>query len=184
MTSRFAIAAALAVALAACGSEPQETTETDAATTVAAEAAPVPAAGETPAPDASETPVADDTGAADPTPTPSASAATPTPAATPSKVAAAGPPEAFKQCAICHKTTPGDNLIGPTLAGVFGAKAGHIDGLKYSPAMESANLTWNAATLDRYLADPKAVVPGTSMAFAGVKDDAKRKAIVDYLKTL
>ena len=50
--------------------------------------------------------------------------------------------------------------------------------------MESANLTWNAATLDRYLADPKAVVPGTSMAFAGVKDDAKRKAIVDYLKTL
>ena len=78
----------------------------------------------------------------------------------------------------------GKNGIGPTLAGVFGARAGHIAGFDYSEAMESSGLTWNQGNLDRYLADPKGVVPGTKMAYPGLKDAAKRKAMVDYLKTL
>ncbi len=183
MTSRFAIAVALIVALGACGSEKTETTETTAAEPATAQAVPVADDAAAPVPEAAETPDAAATDAATPAPSPSASA-TPSPAPAPTMAAASGPPDAFKQCAVCHKTTPGDNLIGPSLAGVFGAKSGHVDSFKYSPAMASANLTWNAATLDKYLAEPKAVVPGTTMAFAGVKDDAKRKAIIDYLKTL
>jgi cytochrome c len=50
--------------------------------------------------------------------------------------------------------------------------------------MKNSGLTWNAATLDRFLADPKGVVPGTKMTFPGLKDAAKRKAVVDYLKSL
>ena len=50
--------------------------------------------------------------------------------------------------------------------------------------MKGANLTWNAGNLDRYLENPQAIVPGTNMSFAGLKDAAKRKAVVDYLKTL
>lgn len=185
MLSRLALAAALTIPLAACGSQGAQEETTEAAAEVAAAAQETPAAGasETPAPGASETPAAD--ASATPSPSPSASAsATPTPSPTPTKVAAAGPPDAFKQCTVCHKTTPGDNLIGPTLAGVYGAKAGHIAGFKYSPALLASGLTWNQANLDRYLADPKGVIPGGTMSFGGVKDDAKRKAIVDYLKTL
>ena len=50
--------------------------------------------------------------------------------------------------------------------------------------MEHSDLRWNQATLDRYLADPRGVVPGTKMAFGGVKDAAKRQEIIDYLKAL
>jgi cytochrome c2 len=182
MISRFALAASLVLALGACGSPADEA---DEPTGAVAE----PAALETAAPDealpeaeATETPAAEPTATPSPTPT-----STPTPSPTPTAAAtaaAASPPASFAQCAVCHKTEPGETGIGPTLAGVFGAEAGHIAGFKYSQAMLDSGLTWNQATLDRYLADPKAVVPGTTMAFGGVKDAAKRQAIIDYLKTL
>ena len=65
-----------------------------------------------------------------------------------------------------------------------GTSNGHAAGFRYSPAMKAADVTWNQANLDKYLDNPQAVVPGTTMAFAGVKDAAKRAEIIAYLKTL
>ena len=181
MTSRLALAAALAFALAACGGDNAADEAGDAAAEAVATATPAPTDSATPAAEAAP----GDDATASPTPTPSASAttarATPTAAAT---VAAAGPPETYKQCAICHKVERGQHGLGPSLAGVFGAKSGHAAGFNYSDAMEGANLTWNQATLDRFLTNPQGVVPGTTMAFAGIKDAAKRAEVIDYLKTL
>lgn len=87
-------------------------------------------------------------------------------------------------CGACHGTEPGKNGIGPSLAGVFGAKAGHVSDFDYSEPMKSSGLTWNQSALDRYLADPKGVVPGNKMAYPGLKDPAKRQAMIAYLKTL
>lgn len=176
MTSRLALAAALACALAACGGDNAAEEAGDAAAEAVATATPGPT--ETAAPGAEATPADDATASPTPAATATAARATPTP------VAAAGPPESFKQCAICHKVEPGQHGLGPSLAGVFGARSAHAGGFNYSDAMESANLTWNQATLDRYLTNPQGVVPGTTMAFAGVKDAAKRAEIIAYLKTL
>ena len=176
MTSRLALAAALACALAACGGDNAAEDAGDAAAEAVATATPGPT--ETAAPGAEATPADDATASPTPAATATAARATPTP------VVAAGPPESFKQCAICHKVEPGQHGLGPSLAGVFGARSAHAGGFNYSDAMESANLTWNQATLDRYLANPQGVVPGTTMAFAGVKDAAKRAEIIAYLKTL
>ena len=57
-----------------------------------------------------------------------------------------------------------------------------MPGFTFSDAMKASNLTWNQATLDRYLTDPRGTVPGTKMAFGGVADAAKRQAIIDYIK--
>lgn len=107
----------------------------------------------------------------------------------PGRAAPPAPPNGqalFKaQCAVCHSTTnPGKKLMGPTLAGVSGRKAAMVPGFAYSPAMKGAKLKWDKATLDRYLADPRRTVPGTKMVYGGVKDPAKRAAIVQYVLTL
>ena len=93
-------------------------------------------------------------------------------------------PAAFAQCKACHSTEPGKMMIGPSLAGVAGKQAGSVPGFAYSGAMKASGLTWDAATLDKYLADPKGVVPGTKMAFVGLEDEAKRKEVVDYVLAL
>jgi cytochrome c2 len=98
--------------------------------------------------------------------------------------APATPPAAFNQCKVCHSVEKGNHGIGPSLAGVYGTKAGEIPGYQFSEAMKNSGLTWNAANLDRFLENPREVVPGTKMGFAGLKDAAKRKAVIDYLKTL
>ncbi|HEY3918359.1 MAG TPA: c-type cytochrome [Stellaceae bacterium] len=87
-------------------------------------------------------------------------------------------------CAVCHSTDPGTNKLGPSLAGVVGRKAGSLGDYSYSPAMTKAGLTWDKATLDKYLTDPQTMVPGTKMIFPGVKDANDRKALIDYLATL
>lgn len=106
------------------------------------------------------------------------------PEATSAATTAATPPVAFAQCQACHSTEPGKHGIGPSLVGVYGTKAGEIPGFSFSPAMKASGLVWDDATLDRYLKAPQAVVPGTRMAFAGLKDDAKRAAVIAYLKSL
>jgi cytochrome c2 len=101
-----------------------------------------------------------------------------------SAMASASPPQVFNQCTACHSIQPGKTIIGPSLAVVYGRKAGAVSGFQYSDAMKNSGLAWNSGNLDKFLADPKAVVPGTLMGFAGVKDAGQRKAIIDYLKTL
>ena len=164
------------LALAACGGGANETEQPiDTAPEVIETA--IPADEATPAPGESPAPEPTPTQTPSPTPTP---AATPT-EATPVAVTA---PASFAQCKACHAVEPGKNGIGPTLAGVWNARAGHITGFDYSDQMEESGLVWNQANLDRYLADPRGTVPGTKMAFGGVKDAAKRQEIIDYLKAL
>ncbi len=88
-------------------------------------------------------------------------------------------------CAACHTTTAdGPKRLGPPLDHVVGRKAGSIDGFRYSQANKSSGLTWTPQTLDEYLKDPKAKVPGTIMAFAGLKKDDERENVISYLETL
>ncbi len=88
------------------------------------------------------------------------------------------------QCGICHSVEPGRNMIGPSLAGVVGRKAGQEPGFHYSAANKASGETWDAATLDRYLTNPQAVVPHTLMTYAGLKDADKRANVIAYLETL
>lgn len=90
---------------------------------------------------------------------------------------------AFSQCAACHVVSPGRNGVGPNLHGVVGRRAGTVAGYGYSPAMLGSAQTWDRASLDRYLADPQAVVPGTRMAWT-VADATQRTQLIDYLETL
>lgn len=192
---------ALSLTLAACGGGAEEA---DDPVAPAAEETAAPVAEPAEPGDADETGATDATEDTDETAEPqasesaapeapsgsSASAATPaesTASAAPAKkapAAAAPRPPMFAVCAACHSVEPGKNGIGPSLAGVFGAKSGHVSSFRYSPAMEGADLTWDAATLDRYLENPQQTVPGTTMAFNGVANDAQRQAIIDYLKGL
>lgn len=89
----------------------------------------------------------------------------------------------FARCMACHDVKPGaPNRMGPNLAGIVGRKAGAVKGFRYSAAMSKANLKWDEATLDKWLARPAALVPGTSMAFAGLANAADRKAMIAYLR--
>lgn len=108
-------------------------------------------------------------------------------AAVPSVSTAAPPaPASWSRCAVCHDATKGGpNKIGPNLYGVIGKKAGaHAPTFKYSDGLKKSGLVWNAATLDKWIENPRALVPGTMMAFPGIKDPAKRAEIVGYLKSL
>ena len=76
----------------------------------------------------------------------------------------------FRKCQACHSIEPGKNMLGPSLAGVIGRKAGSELGYSYSPAMKGATITWDATTLDQYLTDPAKLVPGNKMPFPGTQD--------------
>jgi cytochrome c len=79
---------------------------------------------------------------------------------------------------------PGQHLVGPSLAGVYGKPAAGAADYPYSAALKQAGLTWDDATLDRFLTAPMKTVPGTRMTYAGLADPAARHEIVMYLKTL
>src|ERR1700730_1161526 len=89
--------------------------------------------------------------------------------------------QVFAQCKVCHSLEAGKNMIGPSLHGIFGRKAGSVPGYAYSLAMKNANVTWNDDTLSKYLSDPKAFIPGDKMVFAGVKDPSKLGDLLAYL---
>lgn len=95
--------------------------------------------------------------------------------------AAAGA-KVFSKCKACHVIDKPTNRVGPYLMGVVGRQAGHVEGFKYSDAMKDSGLTWDEATLDKYLADPKGFVPKNKMAFAGLKDEQDRQDVIAYLK--
>ncbi len=93
--------------------------------------------------------------------------------------------KAFKQqCGLCHDVAAGKNRVGPTMFGVVGRKSGSVEGFHYSDGNKNSGLTWDQATLDKYLADPRGTVPGTTMTYAGVKNDEQRRDIIAYLATL
>jgi len=98
--------------------------------------------------------------------------------------AQAAAPAEFAMCAACHSVKAGQNLIGPSLAGVAGKKSGIAAGYAYSPAFKKLGVSWTDANLDKWLTNPMKMAPGTKMAFAGYPDAAKRKAVIAYLKTL
>lgn len=90
----------------------------------------------------------------------------------------------FARCAVCHGTKAGEKRLGPTMAGVFGRKAGTMPGFAYSPAMKKFAGKWDTRTLDSYLAKPMTTVPGTRMAFAGIPSATDRANVIAYLQTL
>ncbi len=90
---------------------------------------------------------------------------------------------AFQPCAVCH-SVDGSNGTGPTLKGIMGRVSGTVPGFRYSRAMKGAAITWDEASLDRYLTDPQALVPGNIMPFSGIPGAAERAAVIAYLRTL
>ena len=89
--------------------------------------------------------------------------------------------QVFKKCEVCHSLEPGKTLVGPSLAGIVGRKAGAEPGYDYSPAMKQANIAWDDKALDAYLADPQKLVPGNKMPFAGLKTDHDRADVIAFL---
>lgn len=93
----------------------------------------------------------------------------------------------FLQCRACHSLTPNDNegKIGPSLAGVYDRIAGSADFYdSYSSALRDAAHAWNPDTMSQWLQGPAAMVPGTSMVFAGVADESQRDLLVRYLEVI
>ena len=97
--------------------------------------------------------------------------------------AAAGE-KVFVVCKACHQT--GDrakNAVGPVLNGLFGRKAGSVEGYVYSDANKNSGITWDEATFTTYIKDPKAKIPGTKMVLPGIKDEQRIKDLIVYLHT-
>ncbi len=89
--------------------------------------------------------------------------------------------QAFRSaCGPCHSNNLG-HRIGPSLVGIEGRLSGTAPGFDYSEVMKKAAIRWDAATLDRFLAAPASVVAGSRMSYPGLKDEARRRAIVDYI---
>lgn len=86
-------------------------------------------------------------------------------------------------CSACHSTNS-VHRVGPSLVGVVNRPAGAAAGYEYSEAIKKRAVTWDAATLERFLAAPGAVVPGTKMSFPGIQEAEKRQAIIAYLAKL
>ena len=150
--------AALLLVLAACGSKPAETAA-PAAEPTATEA--TPAAESVPA--------------------------APAPAPVPEVFAeltgdAAAGKTVFIQCQACHSLKEGENRVGPSLHKVIGATAGHVADFRYSDANKGSGIVWTEEKLFEYLKNPRATVPGTTMAFAGIADPQKRANLIAYLK--
>ncbi len=93
------------------------------------------------------------------------------------------PPDVMMQCLGCHSVEPGRHSVGPSLAGTYGKDAASQDGYEYSYALMDAQLVWDEATLDSYLANPARFVPDGAMN-SRVPDASERAAIIAYLKSL
>jgi cytochrome c len=97
--------------------------------------------------------------------------------------AAAGKVLFTQKCGLCHSVEQGKNKIGPSLYGVVGRKSGSLDSYTYSDAMKNAGKTWDEATLDAYLTNPRQYIPGIKMIFVGLPDATDRQNVIAYLAT-
>jgi cytochrome c len=97
--------------------------------------------------------------------------------------AAAGE-KVFNKCRACHQIGEGaKNLVGPQMNGLIGRKAGSVEGYNYSEANKNSGFTWDEATFREYIKDPKAKMPGTKMAYMGLKQETEIDSIIAYLKS-
>lgn len=89
----------------------------------------------------------------------------------------------YVQCRACHTLKAGEpNRVGPNLHGLFGSKTAYVADFKYSESLKAADFVWSATTLDKWLEKPSALVPGTKMAYAGLKNKADRDKLIAYLQ--
>jgi cytochrome c len=89
---------------------------------------------------------------------------------------------AYNKCAACHTLQEGRHRIGPSLYGMFGREAGTVNNYAYSTAMKKSTVVWDEKTLDGYIANPRQFMPGTKMAFPGIRDAQERADLIAYLK--
>jgi cytochrome c len=88
----------------------------------------------------------------------------------------------FQDCAACHKLEAGANNVGPSLHNVFTRKAGELADFRYSPAIKRSGIIWTPETLDKFIADPQAVVPANRMPYAGMASASDRADLIAYLR--
>lgn len=93
--------------------------------------------------------------------------------------------KAFQACVACHSLEPDRHMTGPSLAQLFGRKAGtHKGFLRYSDALLQSGIVWNERTLDQWLASPAQLIPGNDMAFRGIPDPDARRDLIAYLNAV
>lgn len=90
--------------------------------------------------------------------------------------------QVFRACMACHSLVPDRNMTGPSLAGLWGRKAGSLKSFpRYSDALKSSGVVWNAKTLDEWLKNPQAFIPGNLMTFRGIPNDRQRADLIAFL---
>ena len=93
--------------------------------------------------------------------------------------------QVFRACAACHSLVPSRHMTGPSLASIWGQKAGAIEGFtRYSRALERADITWDEHSLDAWLKNPKAFIPNNRMTFSGLQDNGQRRDLIAFLRSV
>ena len=91
--------------------------------------------------------------------------------------------KSFNKCRACHQVgETAKNSVGPELNGLFGRKSGSVTGYNYSEANKNSGITWDDATFAKYIKDPKGMIPGTKMVFAGLPEEADVVDLTAFLK--
>jgi cytochrome c len=90
--------------------------------------------------------------------------------------------QVFEQCAPCHSLDADVTIVGPSLHGLFGRPAASLDSFDYSNALYASGITWNAATVAKWVTGPSAMVPGTKMQFDGIGDPGAVADLIAYLQ--